>query len=170
MWSSTHIEEQQLCIMTSIKIFQYRVVPTTTHQKWIEVIFLHRQGESRRAIAKKGGMPKSTAYDIIANFKKRSTVEPQQKIGQPSTWTRKDVYNVNEWIKANPDITAKQLTQIQRSLVVHVVWWYHNRYDDWMWTEKRKGWIERKVSPTIPWPFHTAITIPVQQSLQLRGL
>ena len=32
-------------------------------------------------------------------------------ISQPSMWTHKDVYKVNEWIKADPDITTKELAQ-----------------------------------------------------------
>ena len=38
-------------------------------------------------------------------------VEPVCASGWPSTWDRKDVYKVNEWIKADPTITTKELME-----------------------------------------------------------
>ena len=59
----------------------------------------------------KVGVPKTTVYDICTIFRKHSTAGPLHTSGWPSTWTQKDVYKVNKWIKADPDITTKELTQ-----------------------------------------------------------
>ena len=79
--------------------------------KWLEIIFLQKQGESYGGIAQKVGVPKTTVYDICATFRKHGTTAPLCASGHPSTWTQKDVYKASRWIKANPDITAKELTQ-----------------------------------------------------------
>ena len=42
--------------------------PSTLHQKQIEIIFLHGQGELRCAIAQKVGVPKSTAHNINTTY------------------------------------------------------------------------------------------------------
>ena len=59
----------------------------------------------------KVGVPKTTVYDICTIFRKHSTAGPLCASGRPSTWTQKDVYKVNKWIKADPNITTKELAQ-----------------------------------------------------------
>ena len=79
--------------------------------KHLEIIFLWKQGKLYGGIAQKVGVPKTTVYDICTIFRKNSTAGPLHASGRPSMWTQKDVYKVNEWIKADPDITTKELTQ-----------------------------------------------------------
>ena len=83
----------------------------TLQWKQLEIIFLRKQGKSYSGITQKVGVPKTTVYDICTIFRKHSTAGPLHASGQPSTWTQKDVYKVNKWIKADPDITTKELTQ-----------------------------------------------------------
>ena len=82
----------------------------TPQWKRLEIDF-RKHGELYGGIAHKVGVPKTTVYDICTTFKKHGTVKPLRKTGRPSSWTQKDVYKVSKWIKADPDITAKELIQ-----------------------------------------------------------
>ena len=62
------------------------------------------------SIAQKVGVPKITIYNICATFKKYDTMALLHTSDHPFTWTQKDVYKANKWIKVNFDITAKKLT------------------------------------------------------------
>ena len=110
--TSPHSGYKVCCMYMGIsQVLSCKGSSTTSQWKHLEIIFLQKQGKSYGGITQKVGVPKTTVYNICMIFRKHSTAGPLHTSDQPSTWTQKDVYKVNEWIKADPDITTKELTQ-----------------------------------------------------------
>ena len=97
--------------MGILQIISCKGGPNTSQWKQLEIIFLRKQGESYGGIAQKVGIPKTTVYNICTTFRKQGTAALLCASGCPLLWTQKNVYKVSKWIKADPELTAKELTQ-----------------------------------------------------------
>ncbi|KAF8761659.1 Transposase [Rhizoctonia solani] len=132
------------------------------------ILALHDEGKTYRYIEERTGVPKSTACDIVANYKKYGSATPWPRPGRPPALSPQTWRSIARYLKLYPEkpyyaiaeldgtryVACQQLYLSQKMIDAQLDWAKNNTNQNWDWV----AWANESTIDTGEQPVRPKVT------------